>query len=314
MLEGLRLIGMNQKKIIDTNGRTISKIGIVAPSFFVEKHNNFINGIKELKSYCDAIVYGKTVNNRVYNTTGTAKERAEDINSMFSDPDIDMIIASDGGCRAIEVLEYLDYEMIEKNSKIICGFSDITHILLAIYAKTSNRVIHGMDVINGFGEGLYIKQNIDLFWKNVETDQWNMGLSKAKILKEGSGCGVTIGGWLNAIVNLSGTEYFPKDNKIILFWETIDEEPNRINMMLQALRLSNLLNRVEGMIIGELTNCVEKEYYDCIPTIEDIILKACDGYDFPIIMNAPFGHKEHKGTIPYGLKVIINTKRIPLIS
>lgn len=294
------------------NNKNIKTIGIVAPSFFIEKEKEFANGIYYLHNQGFKIKYGKTVFNRLNNTTGSAIARANDINEMFADSNIDIIIASDGGSRAIEVLEYLDYDLIKKNPKPLCGFSDITHLLLAVYAKTGNKCIHGIDVINGFGQSeSQIKDvNIDLFWKNIENDNVFMDLSRACILKCGKGEGAIIGGWLNAIHNTIETEYFPQNKNMILFWEAIEEEPNRINMMLQSLRLSGMFNHLSGMIVGKLESCEENEYYDCIPNMSDIILDACKGYDFPVIIEAPFGHGEEKSSFVLGGNITINTEDI----
>ena len=129
-----------------------AKIGIVAPSFFVEKETSFDRGLSTIKEICYDIVMGDFVLSRYQNTTAPAPQRADDINKMFADCSVDIILASDGGCRAIEVLPYLDYDLIAKSGKPICGFSDISHILLAITAKTGCITIHGMDLINGFGD------------------------------------------------------------------------------------------------------------------------------------------------------------------
>ena len=41
-----------------------------------------------------------------------------------------------GGFNSNQILPYLDFEVIKQNPKIFCGFSDITALLDAIYAKT----------------------------------------------------------------------------------------------------------------------------------------------------------------------------------
>ena len=292
--------------------KEIKTIGIVAPSFFIERKDNFAAGVNYLRNRGFNLKFGKTVFNKVNNTTGTAIERANDINEMFIDSDVDIIVASDGGCRAVEVLEHLDYDMIKENKKPLCGFSDITHLLLAIYTKTGSPCIHGIDVINGFGqcESTIKDVNMHLFWKHIENNSVPMDLGKAHILKSGKSEGVVVGGWLNAIQHLAGTEYFPKTEKMVLFWETVEEEPNRINMMLNSLRLSGMFDHLSGMIVGKLESCVEKEYYDCIPDINDIILDACRGYDFPILTNAPFGHGKEKSSFMLGENITINTEDI----
>ncbi|QQK77707.1 LD-carboxypeptidase [Salicibibacter cibarius] len=57
------------------------------------------------------------------------KERAENINEAFADPDIKAIISSIGGDDSVRILPYLDQEVIQKNPKIIMGFSDNTTFL-----------------------------------------------------------------------------------------------------------------------------------------------------------------------------------------
>ena len=41
-----------------------------------------------------------------------------------------------GGNNSNNVFEYLDYELIKENPKIICGYSDITSLANVITAKT----------------------------------------------------------------------------------------------------------------------------------------------------------------------------------
>jgi muramoyltetrapeptide carboxypeptidase len=55
---------------------------------------------------------------------GTPTERAEDLNTMFADPDIHAIISTHGGVAANSCLPHLDYDLIRSNPKILMGFSD----------------------------------------------------------------------------------------------------------------------------------------------------------------------------------------------
>ncbi len=286
-------------------------IGIVAPSFFIEKKTEFKEGIKYLESLGATITYARNVFSRYFNTTAIAAERANDINNMFADKSIELIIAADGGCRAIEVLELLDYKLIKKNPKPICGFSDITHILLAINAKSNLQTIHGVDIINCFGaiDSEQKRVNIEHFCNIINNFRKCVlpQRSKIEVLRPGKATGVAVGGWLEAIHNTYQSNYFPKHDGIILFIEAIDTELNKINMMLQSMRISGLFNTVRGLVIGKLTNCEEKEYFDCSPTFDDIIMDACNGYSFPIIKNVDFGHGAEHLTIPIGATIEINT-------
>ena len=286
-------------------------IGIVAPSFFIEKEQNFANGIKYLENMGAKITFSEHVFSKHFNTTTTAARRANDINMMFADKSIDVIMATDGGCRAIEVLEHLDYDLIANNPKPFCGFSDITHILLAINAKTGIHTIHGIDVLNCFGAPDTQQKELNIqHFCNVIEQCTNIPLpqkSTPHILRSGKARGIAIGGWLEAVHNLYRTDYLAKHTDIILFLEAIDTELNKINMMLQSMRISGLFNNVRGLIIGKLTNCEEIEYFDCSPGIDSVIMDACRGYNFPIITNIDFGHGEEHLAIPIGATIDINT-------
>ena len=62
--------------------------------------------------------------------------RVEDIHEAFCDPNVKMIITCLGGFNTNQLLRHLDYDLIAKNPKILCGYSDITALHNAIYAKT----------------------------------------------------------------------------------------------------------------------------------------------------------------------------------
>jgi muramoyltetrapeptide carboxypeptidase len=290
-------------------------IGIIAPSFFIEKKEEFVNGINILEKLGFRIKYGNTVFKRYFNTTAPAIDRAYEINKMFGDKEVNAIIASDGGCRAIEVLDKLDYELIKSNHKIFSGFSDITHLHLALLAKSGLKTIHGLDVINGFGAKNNLYTNIEHFLNLVSSENIHMSLPKLTkwhVAKDGKGEGVLIGGWLDSIHSLVGTPYFPEEENIILFWEAIDLEMNKINIILNSLKLHGVFEKVRGMIVGKLTNCIEKEYFDCIPEFAQILLDVTKDYNFPIIYDVDFGHGEQNLSLPIGVKSTLDTKNLQL--
>ncbi|MFW5973500.1 MAG: LD-carboxypeptidase, partial [Bacteroidota bacterium] len=67
---------------------------------------------------------------------GSDEARASDLYDMFADDTIDAIVALRGGWGITRMLPHLDMSVIRRNPKIIMGYSDITALLLAIYART----------------------------------------------------------------------------------------------------------------------------------------------------------------------------------
>ena len=67
--------------------------------------------------------------------SGTAEERAKAVMDFYLDDTIDAICDISGGDIANGILPYLDYSVIAKMDKQFWGYSDLTTVLNAIYAK-----------------------------------------------------------------------------------------------------------------------------------------------------------------------------------
>ena len=113
-------------------------IGVVAPSNPIVGDN--IEEIKRAKEIVRQsgfkVKFAKNLYSNTNTYSSTAIEKATDINNMFNDKEVKMIWCAKGGNNANSVFEYLDYELIKKNPKIICGYSDITSLTNIIYEKT----------------------------------------------------------------------------------------------------------------------------------------------------------------------------------
>lgn len=290
--------------------KNIDVIGIVALAFFLEKKENYIKAQDFFKQQKIKTIPSRNIDKKYYNSTATVEERVKDLEDNFNNNNIDMIVSLDGGCTVIELLNKIDYEKIRKNKKIFTGFSDLTHLQVAMYTKSNLPTLYGMDIINGFGNhNEFFKKNIDVFSDivNNKIDKLE-NYDKVRILKEGKAKGILIGGWLTAIADLIDTEYWTQEKEIILFLEEVECEPHLININLQRIKLSKNMKNIKGIVFGDFIDCEEKEYWDCIPSIEEIILNTFKEYDIPIITNMSFGHGEKHLTIPIGIKAEINSE------
>lgn len=288
-------------------------IGIVAPSFFIEKEAEFRLGVSNLEEMGFKIKYGKHVFTKYRNTTGLSKDRADDIMSMFTDNEVKGIIASDGGCTAIEVLDKLDYKTISQNPKVFSGFSDIAHLNLAFFANSKLSTLYGLDIINGFGvekSSEVYNYNVDFFMKLV-TGTEIIGVlpkfSQWESWRDGIASGHLVGGWIDAVANMTHISALLDFDNIILFWESIDLQPHNLNMLLNAMKVSGLFNKVRGMIIGNFVDCEEKEYWDCTPTVKQIVLEVTESMNIPILANVDFGHSVRHLSLPQGLTASIDS-------
>lgn len=123
-----------------------SHIRVLSPSSSIERLGGFEANLlaKEvLEKLGFQVSFSKHYleNDILYSASITS--RVEDLHEAFADPSVDAILATIGGFNSNELLPYLDYDLISKNPKIICGYSDSTAFLNAIFAKAKIQTYMG---------------------------------------------------------------------------------------------------------------------------------------------------------------------------
>lgn len=93
-------------------------------------------GKKRLEALGLIIREGSLTGKDDFYRSGTPKERAQEFNALLRDPQVKMILPTMGGTNANSMLPYLDYQAFRQNPKMLVGLSDVTAILLGMYAKT----------------------------------------------------------------------------------------------------------------------------------------------------------------------------------
>ena len=308
-------------RIIPKSIKAGNTIGIVSPSGPVRDLLQFQKGADYLIRKGYNLKIGEHALGRVYHMSAYGKEKAADINAMFEDRSVNAIFPSVGGHTANQVVEYLNFEAIRQNPKIIVGFSDNSLLLNAIYAKTKLITLHSLaDVMFGLGEfgskklqtgGKYTEEYLIKALESGEVLGKVAPLTKWECLKEGIGTGIALGGNLSTLRALIGTKYEPDWNGAVLFLED-RAEPHVWDQQLGHLRLCGLLSKLEGLVIGKVDTKPEQFYKENYQDIRGIVTRHCEGYNFPIIYGADFGHDVENFTIPIGSKVKIDAKNLEI--
>lgn len=281
-------------------------IGVVAPSNPITDEN--IEELERARKIVEnagfKVKYSKNLFSNTNGYSATSKEKAEDINGMFRNKDVKMIWCAKGGQNSNSTFEYLDYDLIKNNPKIICGYSDITSLTNIITAKT------GLVTFSGTN------------FKTIATDETNhsynevikrfvdgsleLGLEgeKYETLNEGVAEGQLIGGNLSLTRGLVSGKYSIDFTDKILFLEELGIEtmPSLASNFLYYMKQNGIFDKIKGLWIGNY------EHESGI-SLEKVILDVLeDEYDFPIIKSNNFGHTETKTVIPIGTKAKIDTK------
>ena len=282
-------------------------IGVIAPSNYIEKDDlEYINAsIALMEASGFKVKFGKYVFEDTLGYGTSPEKRAADINWAFKDDEVKAIMCVKGGEDSNTTLDYIDYEMIKKHPKIICGFSDNTSILNAIHEKTGLVTYHGptFKSLTSWETGYAYKQFIKTFAENTESLIMGEPEDEYTTIQEGQATGEFVGGNLSLFTKLVCGKYAVNLQDKILFLEELGFEaaPEMVNSNIYYLKQNGVFDRIAGLWIGNYEHPSKV-------SIEKIIKNAIgDEYKFPIIKSDNFGHIDKKIIIPIGTKAEINT-------
>lgn len=270
------------------------------------------------------VTFGKHVQELDEFQSSSIENRVEDLHAAFEDESIKLVLTVIGGFNSNQLLRYIDYELIQKNPKILCGYSDITALATAIFAKTGLVTYSGPHFFN-FGQQKnfdytlrFFKQclfeerpievvpsegYIDDLWATKQHEiilQQNPGW---EILNEGEAQGVIIGGNLGTFHLLHGTEYIPDITEdIILFIEDDrDDHAATFDRNLQSLLHQDISSKIRGVVIGR---CEQKSGIT-MDLLKMIIRSKEELKGIPVICGVDFGHTTPMITFPIGGKALL---------
>lgn len=276
------------------------KIGLVSPSRQVTKEE-IAAGVDYLKSLGFEVVFGEHVFDSFRYMAGTAENRAADIMKFYQNKEIKAIFATSGGDGCQYVLPLLDFEIIQKNPKPFCGFSDTTALLNALTARTGLVNFNGLTLNYDFRSGR-LNPQLDKAVKTVLFGN-DFCFAGGECVKEGEARGELIGGCLSLLRNLCGTPYFPEMSGKILLIEDVEEPTYKIDLMLQQISRNPGFDKIKGIIFGNFLDCSVRKEAD--GTIDEVIDFFAEGLDVPVIKNFPFGHEFDRRLLPLGAEVEI---------
>ncbi len=292
------------------NPRRLQKgdvIGVVAPSNpIIDERKEDIEKAKQIMEQRGfKVKFSKNLFSNTNGYSSTAKEKAEDINDMFKDKDVKMIWCAAGGANSNSCFEYLDYELIKQNPKIICGYSDITSIINIISEKSNLVTFSAMNfrTIVKDEESFSYNEVINRFVNgSLEFGRPN-GKDEYITIKEGIAEGELIGGNLFLTKGIVAGKYNINFENKILFIEELgfESDPTVVSSSLYFMKQNGVFDKIKGLWLGNYE-------HESKISLEKIVLDVLgDEYNFPIIKSNNFGHVYKQTVIPIGTKAKIDT-------
>lgn len=272
------------------------------------------------------VVFSQNAFNQCEYAENVIGNRVKDFYSLLKNEEINVLMASIGGYYSIGMLEHLDYNIIANCNKKIYGYSDVTALLIAIYVKTGKIVFHGPTFLvemceypkpydytsKYFFDSLH-NRSIDykepeyqicefIDWNDEEKSEPREKRKEENnvhwtVFNKGYADGFIIGGNLETLLGILGTEFLPHsifDDKI-LFLEDRTSDLGHFEAMLYSLKIRGILNKIKGLIIGKFENAEMNQHINFVleRTFESI-------EPIPAIYNVDLGHTTPMITIPIG--------------
>lgn len=285
-------------------------IGIITPAGALSDEDT-ITVTKEVLAYLGfKVKEGKYIRSRYGNLAGTDQERLSDLHMMFADKDVDGILCIRGGNGASRLLAHIDYNLIRNNPKVLLGYSDITALILAFYAKAGLVSFHGV-VGSSTWSNYVVKLFREQFMENKMAIYNNPTKAENQIVQfkdriqtihPGIVEGIILGGNMTLLTGLCGTPYLPDFKDSILFIEEIDEKSDRMDRMFCQLMNAGILAQIKGFIFGKCTNCGPSGGYGSL-TLDQMLHDYIKPLGIPAYSGAMIGHISDQFLIPVGVRV-----------
>ncbi len=308
------------------SGDGIAVFSPSAPATFTAE-TRYQRGKKYLQDKGFSFIEGQLTGKSDFYRSGSIKDRAEELNSLIRNPQVQCIMSAIGGSNSNSLLPYIDYEAFKANPKIITGYSDVTAILLAIYAKTGIKTFYGPAVVASFGEFPPFVEDTyeyfaDMFCREItlphsyptpkfwteEFINWesqNRGKTPVEnqliTVNKGTATGRIIGGNLNTILGIWGSEYMPEiKTGDILFIEDSLKDIATVERSFSHLKINGVFDKVAGIILGK------HELFKDLGTGRkpyEVLMEVIGQTTIPILAEFDCSHCHPMLTLPIGAQI-----------
>jgi muramoyltetrapeptide carboxypeptidase LdcA involved in peptidoglycan recycling len=296
-------------------------IGVCAPSSGVAPylHKVLDNAISNVTKLGYQVIETDSVRNDRKMVSADAKTRAKEFMDLYTNDDVKVIIPPYGGEFLMDMLPYLDFDYIASlEPKWVCGYYDITTLLLPLTILCDMATLHGSNFMN-MGFRNIDKSDLFLFeiLSNDKTTQTNSdkfgeftnyGNEKeetyildhdTRIIPIGNFTkanfsGRILGGCMDVLCPLIGTKYANlnpflekyKEDGFIWTLESCNMNATEIYRAFWQMRQNNWVQYCKGILIGRPAGYSNQQDF----SISDAFALAFEGLEIPILFGCDIGH------------------------
>ena len=281
------------------------------------------------KSYLEhqgfRIIEGALTGKQDHYRSGDIRERADELNALLRDPDVRCVMSAIGGMNSNSLLPWIDYDALRRDPKIVVGYSDVTALLLGIYAQTGLVTFYGPAAVASLGEfpplvdetfrhfmevvsGAAIPHALptppgwtDTFLPWEEQDRPKVTRPNRLItVHPGVAAGRLVGGNLNTMLGIWGTPWMPelREGDLLFIEDSLLDAADQ-ERSFAHLKLAGVFDRIGGLILGK------HERFDDQGTGRrpcDILAEVMGDVEFPVLADFDCCHTHPMLTLPIGVR------------
>ena len=287
------------------------RVRIVAPAC-PPGPEHVARGVEELTSWGLRPEVGEHVFGQWGYMAGRDEDRLSDLNSAFGDPGVRAVFAAMGGKGTYRIVDDLDTDALRRDPKPVVGFSDITHLHLALWARCRLAALHGPfpnanDERCGPASADAVRRA--LMTTDPVTLHRDAGQATAAVTVEGTATGVLVGGNLSAVRTETGAGLPSLDGAILFLEHQRGTGLGEVDRALTQLTRAGALEGLRGVALGQFLG-FEQDADDATLGgwgIADILRDRLTRLGVPVLGGLPAGHGPHPPTVPLGTRATIDT-------
>ncbi len=290
-------------------------IGVAAPASPYDMRSELERGVEWWEQQGYRVKLAPGVHDRDDYVAGDPRRRAEDLNALFADPEVDVVQALQGGFGSSEIVPFLDFDDIARNPKPFVGYSDITSLHVAIRQRAGVPTFYGYGLVGmgdkegtAFTRGRLLRVLRGDVTGEVPRDPDD---PYVRAIAPGRVTAPLVGGCLWLLMQTLGTPWDLETDGVILFFEDYLSAPYFVDGQLTQLRHAGKLDGVAGVVVGDMEGC---DYGDARAvndwragkSIEDVLDKHLADLGVPVLYKLPLGHGKHLASIPLGVRCTLD--------
>jgi muramoyltetrapeptide carboxypeptidase len=288
-----------------------ARIAVVAPASPPQTRSEIEQATAYFEGLGHEVVFGPNHRKVHGYLAGTDAERAADLQWALSEPGIDMVHPVCGGYGTARLHDLIDWAAIGE-PRIVCGFSDITALHLALAAHAGWVTFYGPNFSR------FTRRRKEL---TEQTKEWFHRAFRAEPLGrvfedpedpyvltvgEGQAEAPLAGGCLTLLSASIGTPFEVETDGCVLMVEDLNTDEYVVDTLLNHLIRAGKLDNVAGFVFGTNVNLfglTPPEGSESTLSIEEMLDELIGPLGIPAVANVPVGHGKHMATMPLGATV-----------